>query len=125
MYGMHIFKNKLFHQWALKLKIADSALVDMISDLEKGLHDANLGGYVYKKRISIGSRGKGGGARTIIAFKARGKAFFIYGFSKNEKDNITEKEKEALKALAKLYFSYNDKQIQHAIKNGELIEVKL
>jgi hypothetical protein len=27
--------------------------------------------------------------------------------------------------IAKLYFSYNDKQIQHAIKNGELVEVEL
>jgi len=122
---MQIFKNKLFDQWAHKLKITNSVLVDIVNDIDKGLYDANLGGHVYKKRVSVGSRGKSGGARTIIAFKVRENAFFIYGFSKNEKDNITEKEKESLKALAKQYFSYNEKQIHQAVKNGELVKVKL
>lgn len=121
---MTIFKNKPFEKWAQTLKITDSILIDTVNDLEKGLYEANLGGYVYKKRISVEGRGKSSGARTIIAFKSHDKAFFIYGFSKNEKANITEKEKEALKRLAKHYFSYDDKQLKHAIKNRELIEVK-
>jgi hypothetical protein len=121
---VNIFKNKPFDEWANKLKITNSILVSLVDDLEKGLYEANLGGHVYKKRVSVGNRGKSGGARTIIAFKTHNKAFFIYGFSKNEKANITKKETEALKGLAKLYLSYDDKQIHHAIKHGELIEVK-
>ncbi len=104
---MNIFKNKPFEKWACKIKLSDSILIDIVKNLEKELYEANLGGYVYKKRISIESRGKSGGARTIIAFKTHDKAFFIYGFAKNEKANISETEKEALKRLAKHYFSYD------------------
>ncbi len=121
---MIILKNRLFAEWADELKITDSALVDAMDEMTKGLYEANLGGHIYKKRIAIGHRGKSGGARVIIAFKVHEKAIFIYGFSKNKKGNITKKEEEALKALAKVYFSYNDTQIRHAIKTGKFIEVK-
>jgi hypothetical protein len=40
------------------------------------------------------------------------------------RSNITEKEEKALKALAAAYFSYDEAQINQAIKLGELIEVK-
>lgn len=122
---MLILKNRLFAQWADDLKITDTILINVIGDMAQGLYEANLGGHIYKKRISIGQRGKRGGARTIIAFKAHEKAIFMYGFSKNKKDNLTKKEEEALKALAKDYFNYNDKQIRQAVKAGKLIEVKL
>ena len=122
--SMRIFKNKAFNQWAQKLGISDAILNEIVNDLEKGLYESNLGGHVYKKRVATGGRGKSAGARTIIAFKLRNKAFFIYGFNKNEKDNISEKEKDVLKILAKQYFSYDDKQMRHAINNSELKEVK-
>ncbi len=119
----YILKNKPFAHWAKKLKITNCILLDVLNDMTHGLYEANLGGNVYKKRIPIGNRGKSGGARTIIAFKMQEKAIFIYGFSKNEKSNITKKEEDALKALAKIYFNYSDDQILKAIKAGELIEV--
>lgn len=78
-----------------------------------------------KKRISIGNRGKSSGSRTLVAFKLNNKAFFIYGFAKNKRSNITLKEELALKMLAKLYFTYDERQIDRAIKVGELIEVLL
>ena len=51
------------------------------------------------------------------------KAIFIYGFSKGKKSNITKTEEEGLKNLAKVYFSYNEDEINKAIKAGILIEV--
>jgi hypothetical protein len=122
--SMSIYKNKPFTQWATKLGIKDSDLITAIVEMTKGLCGANLGGNVYKKRIAFGHRGKSSGVRTIIAFKVNDKAFFIYGFSKNKLDNITKKEEEALKYLAKIYFGYDDSQIHKAIKLGELSEVK-
>src|SRR5438132_8712333 len=121
---MRILKNKLFDQWAQKLRITDSILVEAVNDLEKRLYEANLGGHIYKKRIAVGSKGKSSGVRTIVAFKFNDKAFFIYGFAKNKKSNISKKEEEGLKALAKFYFSLNEKQINHSVKEGKLVEVK-
>ena len=63
-------------------------------------------------------------ARAIIACKVGDKAIFVYGFSKGEKSNITKKEKESLKDLAKVYFSYDEDQLNKAIKCGVLIEVQ-
>ena len=120
---MRILKTKAFHRWAKKINLHDEHLRQAIAQIEQGLFDANLGGYLYKKRIAIGSKGKSGGLRTIIAFKKEDKAFFIYGFAKNSKGNINEEELTALKDLAKVYFSSGDKLIEDAIKNNKIIEV--
>jgi hypothetical protein len=98
-------------------------LKEAVNEMQQGLYEANLGGCIYKKRVSIRGKGKRSGARTIVAFKAHDKAIFIYGFTKNQKDNITGIEQEALKKLAKFYFGCDDSQINKAIKHGELIEV--
>ncbi|TLY46077.1 MAG: type II toxin-antitoxin system RelE/ParE family toxin [Gammaproteobacteria bacterium] len=122
---MRVFKTRSFYRWAKEQKLKDEVLRKAVQEIEEGLYEANLGGSVYKKRISIGNRGKSSGSRTIVAFKLNNKAFFIYGFAKNKRSNITLKEELALKMLAKLYFTYDEKQIDRAIKIGELIEVLL
>lgn len=121
---MRIFMTKAFHVWARKQKLEDKAILSAIKEIEQGLFDANLGGNVYKKRVSLRNCGKRDGARTIIAFKAHKKVFFIYGFTKNQKENITAKEEKALKELTKFYFGCNENQIDESIDTGELIEVK-
>ncbi len=91
--------------------------------MERGLNDADLGGHVYKKRIALQKRGKSGGARTIIAFKLENKAFFMYGFAKNKRANVSMKELKALKLLATHLLSYDDKRLTRALRVNELIEV--
>jgi hypothetical protein len=121
---MRVLKNKPFSQWAKKLKISDTTLLTAIIEMTNGLYEANLGGHIYKKRLPLGHKGKSGGARTIIAFKVGDKAIFVYGFSKGEKSNISKKEEDGLKDLAKVYFGYDEDQIKKAIKNKILIEVQ-
>ena len=120
---MRTFKIKWFHKWANKEDLTDNLLRKAIIEMENGLIDADLGAYVYKKRISLKGGGKSGGVRTLIAFKVHGKAFFIYGFAKNKRANIEDNELKALKKLAKKLLSYNDKEILKAIETGEIIEV--
>ena len=120
---MRILKNKPFSQWAKKLKMTDKILATAVNEMANGLYEASLGGHIYKKRLPLGHKGKSGGARTIAAFKVNDKAIFIYGFSKGDKSNITKKEEESLKDLAKIYFCYDENKINKAIKAGVLIEV--
>jgi hypothetical protein len=122
---MPIFKNTVFHEWAIEQKLEDSVLIKIAEEVEQDLYEANLGGGVYKKRAPIAGRGKRGGARVIIAFKLNKITLFMYGFTKKEKDNVTMKEKEALKALAKTYFGYSEEQLEKAVKSGKLIEIAL
>ena len=86
--------------------------------------DANLGGNVIKKRVAIGGRSKRGGARTLLAFRLEDRAFFLYGFAKNQQSNITEKELKALKLLASKMLAYDIRQIAIALAANELYEVK-
>ena len=120
---MKIFKNKWFHQWTKKTKLDNKILKNIIHEISTGLYDAELGGFLYKKRIGTQSRGKRGGLRTIIAFKKEDKVFFMYGYAKKTRVNIDKKEKLALMKLANVYFSYSEIQIIQAIKTKELIEV--
>jgi len=120
---IRIFKLKLFHKWAKKEGFTDKALKVTIEEMEKGLLGNELGGFVYKKRVSIHGRGKSSGARTLIAFKRDDKAFFMYGFAKNQRDNINDNELKALKRLANEFFKYDDNEIDQAIKAKEIIEV--
>lgn len=121
---MRIFKNIDFHHWSKELGISDRKLKEAADEISKGLYEANLGGNILKKRIGLGGRGKSGGARTIVAFRADKHLFFVYGYAKNERANISEKEAIALKKLAKLYFSFNDAQLAQAMDAGKLFEVK-
>jgi len=120
---MHIFKTKEFHDWADDENLADRALLAAVKEMEQGLIDANLGGHVYKKRVPIRSRGKRSGLRTLIAYKQGNKAFFVYGFAKKERENISAKELKALKLLARQLFGYSTPGLAKALKTGELIEV--
>ena len=86
--------------------------------------DADLGGGVFKPRIAREGSGKSGGFRTIIVFKVGGHSFFVHGFAKNDKANISPKELKALKTLAATFFSLDAEALQKAIAAGEIAEVR-
>jgi len=57
---MRIFKIKVFNKWAAKEWLGDDVLRAAVAEMERGLIDENLDGYVVKKRVAIGARGKSG-----------------------------------------------------------------
>jgi hypothetical protein len=118
-----IFKTKGFYYWAIKEGLSDGALRSAVSEMEAGLLDANLGSFVYKKRVALPGRGKRGGARTLVAFKREDKAFFIYGFAKNQQANVMQNELKALKLLATQLLNYTDEALTIAMNKNELLEV--
>ena len=89
-----------------------------------GLIDVNLGGGLIKKRVKRDGYGKSSSYRTLLATNKSNKWFFIYGFAKNEKSNITDAEEKALKQLTKDLISMNSDKIAVAIKQKVIIEVK-
>ena len=101
----------------------DTHLKDAVAEIIRGLVDADLGQGIFKKRIALPGRGKRSGARSIVAFKIDNRSIFIYGFAKNEKDNISKSDEEQLKQYAKVLLGFTEQKIKNAIKIGELIEV--
>lgn len=120
---MRIFKTRLFAKWASKETLSDQLLRQAVQEMERGLIDADLGGQVYKKRIAMKGQGKRGGARSIIVYKAAKKAFFIFGYAKNERANMSPTERKAAKALASELLSYSTAQLDQLVTDGKLIEV--
>lgn len=121
---MRIFKTRLFAKWARKEKLNDSLLRQAVQEMEIGLVDADLDGHVYKKRIGLKGRGKRGGVRSIIAYQVADKAFFIFGYAKNERENITAEEKKIAKVFASEVLAYSTEQLNKLVKDGAFIEVK-
>ena len=78
-----------------------------------------------KKRIGTRGRGKRGSVRTLLAFQLDDKAFFIYGFSKNERENVNQKELKALELLARELLGYTNAALEKALKTGVLIKVNI
>ena len=120
---MRIFKSKVFNRFARKAGLGDVALCEAIGNAERGLIDADLGGGVIKQRIARQGGCKSGGFRTIIFFRAAERAVYIYGFGKNERDNIRDDELTEFRRLAEVILAYSDEEIMRAIESGALIEV--
>ena len=117
---MDVYVTQWFSRWARKEGIPDRTLCRAVGEMERGLIDANLGGGLYKKRIAVPGRGKRGSHRTLLAFRSGDKAFFVFGFAKNEKDDIDDEEKRAFRKLAKDLFGYTKPGIAKLLQANEL-----
>ena len=60
----------------------------------------------------------------MLAYRLGDRAIFVYGFAKNERDNIDDKELKALKQLAAIQLGLTPARLAHALQTGKLIEVK-
>ena len=121
---MRIFKTKIFNKWAKGLLTDDNLLV-AASEIAIGNFDASLGQKVYKKRIVVAGKGKSGGARTIVAYQEGNNLFYIYGFTKGEKANVSSTEKTAFQNAATAYLALSTADLIKAVKADKLIEIKM
>ena len=121
---MRIFKHKSFHEWAKSEGLTSEILKKAIDEMENGLFEGSLGSGLYKKRVALPGKGKRGSYRTLVAFKNEQRAFFVYGFAKNVRANISEKEEKIYRHLAKDLLNMNEAKIEFMMKDGKLFEVK-
>ncbi len=120
---MRIFKTKWFTKFAKKQGISDATLLQVIQDIEAGKIDADLGDGVIKQRIARPGQGKSAGYRSIILYQKGDKAFFVYGFAKNEQANIAEHEERTFKDLAIKFFTYSDDELTQAVADETFKEI--
>lgn len=90
---------------------------------EKGLIDVDLGGGVIKQRIAREGQGKSHGYRSIILYRTKNHAFFVYGFAKNDLDNIDDNDVLLFKKAAPHVLNLTDKQLKMLINTGQFTEV--
>lgn len=119
-----VFKIRTFGRWSRKAGIRDDVLSKAVDEMGRGLIDADLGGHVFKKRIPLPGRGKRGGARTIVGSNLGERWFFLYGFEKNERDNIDERELDGFREIARALLSMDSKLLEKALREGEIEEMR-
>ena len=84
----------------------------------------SLGAGLYKIRIKRKHQGKSKGYRTLLIFKKDRLLLYVYGFSKNERDNIEPDELKLFKKLSKDILLMGDTEIHHQMKNGAFINLE-
>jgi hypothetical protein len=120
---LRVFATRVFARFARKERLDDKQLYEAVVRAERGSIDAELGGGLIKQRVARPGGGRSGGYRTIIAYRASQCSVFLYGFAKNQRENINDRELDDLKKLAKHILSYSDAQIAAALAQAELREV--
>lgn len=119
-----IFTTKTFSKWQRKTGMGDQSLIKAIQEIQSGLVDAQLAKGLVKKRVAQSGRGKQSSPRTLVATYFEDRWFFIFGFLKNEKSNITAKELQWLMSFARQLLDLRDDELSMAIEAGELCEIK-
>ena len=77
-----------------------------------------------KQRVAREGQGRSGGYRMLVAYRAEGRAVFLYGFAKNEQDNIEPDELVSLRDIATAWLNADAERIRGAIEARELQEVE-
>ena len=121
---MRIFKTKWFDRFTSKNSIDDSILIEAVERAKNGLIDADLGSGVIKQRIARKGQGKSRGYRSIIIINYEEIAFFVFGFSKNERDNLRQDEVEEYRELARDLLLIQEKDLSEGLAEGDFVEIE-
>ena len=123
---MRVFKDAQFARWARKERIRDQIICEAARDVVEGKVEADLGNWLFKKRVARPGWGKSGGWRMIIGYRRRhtDRIVFLFGFAKNESSTLTEVGHKALAILAKGYVQADDAAMKSLIEEGDVVEVK-
>jgi hypothetical protein len=118
-----VFKTRSFARWARKAGLSDDAFCQAVAEMIDGLVDADLGGGVLKKRVALPGHGKSGGSRTLVATNKVDRWFFMFGFEKNERANVSDKELQALQVAGADLLKLTAKQLNQAVSQEILQEI--
>jgi hypothetical protein len=118
-----IYKTRSFARWVKREGLADRDLCDAVVEMQKGLIDARLGGGLIKKRVARSGHGKRGGYRVILASNLGDRWVFMFGFAKNERDNVDDDELRLMKRLASAFLEMDDRMLKRALTSGEILEI--
>lgn len=118
-----VFKTRHFARWMQKTALSDAVLLTAVSEMERGLIDADLGGGIVKKRIAMQGHGKRGSTRTLIATNKNDRWFFVLGYEKKDIASIGKNELKALQEIAIDLLHHSDAELAQALADNRLKEV--
>ncbi len=84
-----------------------------------------MGNHLFKVRVKREHGGKSSGFRTIVVYQDGNKAIFLYGFGKNEKDNISNSELHYFKKLGNDLLTLNKDQLKQFVEKNILFDIEV
>ena len=121
---MKKLSTKWFNKWSKKVNLTNDDLLVAISDLEGGLSTTGLGSHLFKVRVKREHSGKSSGFRTIIVYQEGEQAIFLYGFGKNEKENIDKAELQYFKKLGNDLLAFDSEKLEESISKKILFDLE-
>lgn len=121
---MRIFKTKGVKRFTHREQITDASLRTAIKRAGRGSIDADLGGGLIKQRIARQGQGRSGGFRMIVAYREADRAVFLYGFAKNDRNNISDDELQTLRCIGASWLAASEAVVRQALSDGDLQEIE-
>jgi hypothetical protein len=120
---MRIWKTRWVARFTRREGISDRSLREAIERAERGIVDADLGGGLIKHRVARSGQGRSGGYRMLVAHRVGDRAVFLYGFAKNDRENIDAEELMTVRDIAAGWLAAGDDRVARAIVEKELLEI--
>jgi len=83
-----------------------------------------MGNHLFKVRVKREHNGKSSGYRTIIVYQKNDRAIFLYGFGKNDKENISKTELQYFKKLANDFLALDIAQLENFVDKKILFDLE-
>ena len=107
---MRVFVNKPFARFAGKADISRDVLCGAVRR-------------VIKQRIARPGQGRSGSYRTVVLFRRAERAFFVYGYAKNDIADIAPDDLKGFRRLAALMLVLDDTDLARVLATGTLTEL--
>jgi hypothetical protein len=123
---VRLWKVKAFDRWARKEGLPDDDLARAADEIAGGVFEGDLGGSVIKKRVARSGGGKRGGFRTIVAYHPGSSSgmFFLHGYAKNTKADLSPREKAALQINARVLLGLSQSKVRDLAAGGAIVEIR-
>jgi len=112
---LRIFKTRTLAKFARQNGIGDASLITAVERAMHGLIDADLGGHIIKQRVARPGQGRRGGFRMLIGIRPD-RAIFLFGFAKNEREDIDDDQLRTLREIVLFWFAADEVKIGRALK---------
>ena len=122
---MSIFCTKWFKKWSRKSNLKDQDLIEAVANMKAGLSCSDLGNHLFKIRVRKPHSGKSSGFRTIVVYRENDRVIFLYGFGKNERDNINATELQQFKKLGNDLLALDKDKLKHFVDKKILFDIEV
>ena len=115
--------TRAFTRWLRKSSLREQDLCVVVVEMACGLIGAQLSAHLFKKRVAAAGRGKRGSARVLIGSNLEDGWFFLLGFEKNERHELSSQELAVLRKWASAFLALDADALLRSQEIGEITEI--